>query len=111
MIAFVVGCMIIQDLARQFNSILISSVVYTLGAFFLCVHLLLSSTVDLSAQALLAPGLWPWLLMVFTGIVATAICNMFWNRAIAELGVARTSLYQYWIPVLDRKSTRLNSSH
>src|SRR3546814_9493410 len=41
----------------------------------------------------------PWLLMVFTGIVATAICNMFWNRAIAELGVARTSLYQYWIPV------------
>src|SRR3546814_11146069 len=37
--------------------------------------------------------------MVFTGIVATAICNMFWNRAIAELGVARTSLYQYWIPV------------
>ncbi|HEY9572825.1 MAG TPA: DMT family transporter [Pusillimonas sp.] len=99
MIAFVVGGMIIQDLARQFNSILISSVVYTLGAFFLCVHLLLSSTVDLSAQALLAPGLWPWLLMVFTGIVATAICNMFWNRAIAELGVARTSLYQYWIPV------------
>src|SRR3546814_20834596 len=83
--------MIIQDLARQFNSILISSVVYTLGAFFLCVHLLLSSTVDLSAQALLAPGLWPWLLMVFTGIVATAICNMFWNRAIAELGVARRS--------------------
>src|SRR3546814_7487027 len=50
MIAFVVGGMIIQDLARQFNSILISSVVYTLGAFFLCVHLLLSSTVDLAPK-------------------------------------------------------------
>src|SRR3546814_20254251 len=30
MIAFVVGGMIIQDLARQFNSILLSSVVYSL---------------------------------------------------------------------------------
>ncbi|MFW7343439.1 DMT family transporter [Pollutimonas sp. H1-120] len=99
MFSFVVGGMIIQDLARQFNSILISSIVYTLGAILLCLHTLAAGSVDLSAKALLAPGLWPWLLMVFTGIVATAICNMFWNRAIAELGVARTSLYQYWIPV------------
>ena len=99
MFSFVVGGMIIQDLARQFNSIFISSIVYSLGAILLCLHTLAAGTVDLSAGALLAPGWWPWLLMVFTGIVATAICNMFWNRAIAELGVARTSLYQYWIPV------------
>ncbi|GAB2886515.1 DMT family transporter [Paralcaligenes ginsengisoli] len=99
MLSFVVGGMLIQTLARQFNALVITSIVYTLGAALLCLHLFVSGTVGLGLSVLLAPGAWPWLLMVFSGIIATAMCNVLWNRAIAELGVARTSLYQYWIPV------------
>ncbi|MGP1615191.1 MAG: DMT family transporter, partial [Pollutimonas bauzanensis] len=99
MFSFVAGGMLIQALARQFNALVISSIIYTLGAALLCLHLFLNDAVALNLRILLAPGLWPWVLILFSGIVATAMCNMLWNRAIAELGVARTSLFQYWIPV------------
>lgn len=99
MFTFVVGGMLIQNLARQFNALVISAFIYTIGAVLLSIHLYFSDTVEFSLEALLLPGLWPLTLLVFTGIVATAICNMLWNRAIAELGVARTSVFQYWIPV------------
>ena len=98
MFSFVAGGMLIQALARQFNALVISSFIYTIGAVLLCIHLMFSD-VDFSLRALLMTGLWPLFLILFTGIVATAICNMLWNRAIAELGVARTSVFQYWIPV------------
>ncbi|MGB6106035.1 MAG: DMT family transporter [Pusillimonas sp.] len=99
MLSFVVGGVFIQSLARQFHALFISSFIYTLGAILLCIHMLLDDSVDLSAETLLSPGFWPWLLLAFAGIVPTAICNMLWNSAIAELGVARTSVFQYWIPV------------
>lgn len=99
MFTFVVGGMLIQNLARHFNALVISTFIYTIGAVLLSVHLFFSDDVVFSFQILVGPGLWPLILLVFTGIVATAICNMLWNRAIAELGVARTSVFQYWIPV------------
>lgn len=99
MLTFVVGGMLIQGLARQFNALVISSMIYTLGAALLCIHLAIDDSVDISIQSIVDPGIWPWILMIFSGIFATAICNMYWNRAIAELGVARTSVFQYWIPV------------
>ncbi|MDS1140013.1 DMT family transporter [Pusillimonas sp. SM2304] len=99
MFSFVAGGVFIQSLARQFHALVISSFIYTFGAVLLCIHAVLDDSVDLSAQALLAAGFWPWALLILTGIVATALCNMLWNHAIAELGVARTSVFQYWIPV------------
>ncbi len=99
MFSFVAGGMLIQDLARRFNAIVISSIIYTLGACLLCLHLAIDDSINLTRQSMSHPGIWPWVLMIFSGIFATAICNMYWNRAIAELGVARTSVFQYWIPV------------
>ncbi len=99
MFSFVAGGMLIQALARQFDALLISSIIYSIGAALLCLHIFVSDAVDVSLQVLIAPGWWPWMLILFSAIVATAMGNMLWNRAIAELGVARTSLFQYWIPV------------
>lgn len=99
MFSFVVGGMLIQALARQFNALVISSIIYTLGAGMLCLHLAIDDTVELATTGVFYPGIWPWILMIFSGTIATAVCNMYWNRAITELGVARTSLFQYWIPV------------
>lgn len=99
MFSFVAGGVVIQSLARQFHALFISSFIYTVGAVLLCIHMLLDDSVVLNSETLLANGLWPWLLLAFAGIVPTALCNMLWNKAIAELGVARTSVFQYWIPV------------
>lgn len=99
MFSFVLGGVVIQSLARQFHPLVISSFIYTLGAILLCIHTLLDNDVVLNADTLLGPGLWPWVLLILTAVVATALCNMLWNHAIAELGVARSSVFQYWIPV------------
>ena len=99
MLSFVAGGALLQALARQFSALAITCIIYTIGAGLLSLHAMLSTTVVVNSEVLLAPGFWPWVLMIFSGVVATALCNMLWNRAIAELGVARTSLYQYWIPV------------
>lgn len=98
MLSFVAGGMLIQAMARQFDALTISTIIYTLGATFLSLHVALSPSVKLNADTLLI-GWWPWALLIFSGILATAVGNMIWNWAITELGAARTTLYQYWIPV------------
>ncbi|HWL30315.1 MAG TPA: DMT family transporter [Burkholderiaceae bacterium] len=98
MLSFVAGGMLIQAMARQFDALTISAIIYTLGSVFLCLHVAISPSVRLDAESLLI-GWWPWILLIFSGIIATAIGNMIWNWAITELGAARTTLFQYWIPV------------
>jgi drug/metabolite transporter (DMT)-like permease len=98
MATFVAGGMLIQSLARQFDTLFISSVIYILGSLFLALHVALAPSVMVDT-ATLFPGLWPWLLLLFSAVVATAAGNMIWNQAIARLGAARATLYQYWIPV------------
>jgi drug/metabolite transporter (DMT)-like permease len=98
MLSFVAGGMLIQAMARHFDALIISTIIYTLGAVFLSLHVALSDSVRLDAESLLI-GWWPWALLIFSGIVATAFGNMIWNWAITELGAARTTLFQYWIPV------------
>jgi drug/metabolite transporter (DMT)-like permease len=98
MLSFVTGGILIQAIARQFDALTISAIIYTLGSLFLCLHVAVSPSVRMDADSLLI-GWWPWIVLVFSGIVATAIGNMIWNWAITELGAARTTLFQYWIPV------------
>ena len=34
-----------------------------------------------------------------SGLLATALGGIVWNRALMVLGVARTALYSYWVPI------------
>ncbi len=98
MLSFVSGGLLIQSLARHFSSLVISAIIYVLGALMLLIHTTLFSSLQFTMHTML-PGFWPVVLLIVSGVVSTAICNMFWNRAIAELGAARTSVFQYWLPV------------
>ena len=97
MVIFTAGGLFIQSLARQFSALIISAVIYSLGALMLCLHIYFSP-LAVTWQTVF-PAFWPVLLMVFSGVFATAVGNMIWNRAIAELGASRTTVYQYWVPV------------
>ncbi len=97
MFIFTAGGLLIQSLAKQFSALVISTMIYTMGTLMLCAHIYFSSVV-VTWQTVF-PAFWPVVLMIFSGVFATAIGNMIWNRAIAELGASRTTLYQYWIPV------------
>lgn len=97
MASFAVGSVIIQRIAIRMDPLSMSWAIYTLGAAMLVLHTLLSPVV-LEAQVLF-PGVSPWLWLLYSGVAATALGSLIWNRAIGVIGAARTALYSYWIPI------------
>lgn len=96
-LSFAAGGAMVQRLARQIHPLTICWLTYCIGTVLLVAHTALGPA-PLSAAALF-PGWWPWLLVLFSGIFATAVCNVVWNQAIATIGVARTAVFLYWVPV------------
>jgi len=96
-VSFAVGGVGVQRLARQIDPLSISWVIYVIGTLMLVVHTVLGPSQLGTAQ--LFPGAWPWALVLFSGIAATAAGNLIWNRAISVIGVARTAVFLYWVPV------------
>jgi drug/metabolite transporter (DMT)-like permease len=96
--AFASGGVMVQRLSRGVDALALSTVIYGAGTVMLVLHALALGGGTLSRQPLF-PGWWPWLLIVFSGVCATALGNWVWNGAIARIGVARTAVYIYWVPV------------
>ncbi|MFL9665317.1 DMT family transporter [Variovorax sp. AB1(2024)] len=96
-VSFAIGGVGVQRLARQIDPLSISWVIYMIGTAMLVLHTLLGPSRLGTAE--LFPGAWPWALVLFSGIAATAAGNLIWNRAISVIGVARTAVFLYWVPV------------
>lgn len=96
-VSFAAGGVIIQRLARELHTLAISWAIYVVGAVLLAAHAVLGS--DVMSGASLFPGWRPWALVVYSGVLGTAISNLVWNGAIARIGVARTAIFLYWVPV------------
>ena len=96
-VSFAAGGVLIQRLARQFHPLSISWAIYLIGTALLVVHTALAPSP--TPNRTWFPGLWPWALVLVSGVAATAIGNLVWNRAIATIGVARTSVFLYWVPI------------
>ncbi|MDM0025181.1 DMT family transporter [Variovorax saccharolyticus] len=96
-VSFAAGGAIVQRLARNLNALTISWAIYVVGSLLLPLHASLESP----AMGLkdLFPGWRPWAFILFSGVMATALSNLVWNRAIARIGVARTAVFLYWVPV------------
>ncbi|WP_249931212.1 DMT family transporter [Ramlibacter sp. 2FC] len=96
-VSFASGGAIVQRLTQQFHPLAISWSIYMVGA-----SLLIGQTVLEGAAfswSALFPGWWAWALVLFSGVMATAVSNLIWNGAIARIGVARTAVFLYWVPV------------
>ena len=96
-VAWVAGGVLVQRLARQFDSAVVSAVVFAIGTTLLLVHVALDSRLLLPSPAVFTPG--TVLLLVVSGLLASALGSLVWNRALTTLGVARTALYAYWVPI------------
>jgi drug/metabolite transporter (DMT)-like permease len=91
------GGVIVQRLAGRLDTALISTAVTLAGTAMLGLHVLLDPALRWPAGA--APGPAVWAAIVLSGLLATALGALVWNRALAVLGVARASLYAYWVPI------------
>ena len=97
--SFAAGGAIVQRLARQLHPLSISWVIYLVGTLLLLVHTLLGAPEVMREGTPVLAGWQAWGLVLFSGVLATALCNLIWNRAIATIGVARTAVFLYWVPV------------
>jgi drug/metabolite transporter (DMT)-like permease len=96
-LTWVAGGLLVQWLARQMDTAVVSAVVNTLGTSAVVLHVLLDPGTRLPVWHEV-PAV-DWLLVVLSGLLATAVGALVWNRALSTIGVARTALYAYWVPI------------
>ena len=96
-VTFSIGAVFIQQLARETDALHASGMIYACGTLMLALHAIAIGAAG-SIDAWL-PGFWPMVLVLFSALVATAFGNLAWNHAIVKIGVARVSLWFYWVPV------------
>jgi drug/metabolite transporter (DMT)-like permease len=94
---FATGGAIIQRLSAGLSPIQISWFVHVVGTLMLLIHAALGSPDMLDAIA--ATPLHSKGLILFSGVCATALAAIAWNSAIARIGVARTAMAFYWVPI------------
>ncbi|MEN3296001.1 MAG: hypothetical protein V7642_5254 [Burkholderiales bacterium] len=94
-LSFAMGGVLVQRLARKLNAITISWSIYTIGTILLALH---SCIIGFDAHAIFSDT-GSLALVLFSGIGATAIGNLVWNRSIASLGISRTALFLNWVPL------------
>lgn len=89
------GGAMVQRIGGRVDSATIAWVIHSAGAALLLLHLLVWPT------PLNWPALGPLnlLLLVLSGLLATGVGALVWNRALVTLGVARTAPYAYWVPI------------
>jgi len=95
--AFAAGGATVQRLARCASPLSITWFVHLAGAALLMLHALLVTPDPFGAMAALSA--WQWSLMLYSGVLATAMGAVAWSRGIATIGVGRTATYLSWVPV------------
>ncbi|MBL8349160.1 MAG: DMT family transporter [Burkholderiaceae bacterium] len=96
-LTWVFGGVLVQRLARELDSGLISAVMGVIGSALLALHLGLRPAPVVVHWALVTPL--TVALLVVSSLLATAAGALVWNRALVVIGVARTALYAYWVPI------------
>jgi drug/metabolite transporter (DMT)-like permease len=96
-VTWVLGGVMVQRLARGIDPLLISAVLNVFGTAMLLLHLAVRP-VPL-AWVPEKVGMGTVLLVIASGLLATALGGIVWNRALMVLGVARAALYAYWVPI------------
>lgn len=94
---FAVGGAMVQRMSQGLSALEISWVLHAAGVAMLCIHVLLGGTPLIAPLSAAGPK--SWALIAFSGVGATALAAIAWNRAIATIGVARTALWFYWVPI------------
>ena len=96
-LSWVLGGALVRRLAAGRDTASVSWAVHGTGTLMLAADLLLLRPVPLAGLARF--GAVDAGLLVLSGVFATAIGALVWNRALVTLGVARTALYTYWVPI------------
>jgi len=96
-VTWVLGGVMVQRLSRDIDSGLLSALLAVVGTSLLALHLGLRPSPVVVHWSRVTVG--TVALLVVSSLLATAVGALVWNRALVVLGVARTALYAYWVPI------------
>jgi len=96
-VSFSIGGALVQRLAADLDTSVISWAVHALGSVMLIAHSFVAHPTAL--QFLPHWSLYFWIILIFSGAVATGLGNLVWNRSISAIGVSKTTAALYWVPV------------
>lgn len=91
------GGVVVQRQARGIDPVCISAVLNVVGTALLALHLAVRPSPLVYDAAHI--GWQTAALVILSGLLATALGGIVWNRALQVLGVARAALYAYWVPI------------
>jgi drug/metabolite transporter (DMT)-like permease len=96
-VSFASGGVAVQRLAGRIDPLAMSWAIHVAGTLLLVVHTAWSP--ETSGTQLAASSVSSWALLLYSGAIATALCAVVWNRAIATIGAARTAVALYFVPI------------
>jgi drug/metabolite transporter (DMT)-like permease len=95
MLAYVAGGLLIKQSVKYANVFIITTFSHVFGAILLLIMWLVY---PVEATVTAAPR-FAYLVMIFSGAVATALCTTWWNMAISEIGPSKTTLFLNVMPI------------
>jgi drug/metabolite transporter (DMT)-like permease len=97
-LVFATGAMLVQRLAVRLDALTISFAVHAIGAACLLVQCALQAAWQGQWPRASSSGL-AWAVLLISGAISTGLGNLLWNRAIGIVGMARASVWIYWLPL------------
>ncbi|QKH39683.1 DMT family transporter [Achromobacter pestifer] len=96
-LVFVCGGLVIQRMSRSMDPLGMLWYMYLAGGLMLVVHAALTPA---SYQGdTWQMTWWPWLVLLFSAVIASGVSNIVWNAGIARLGISRAALFVNWLPI------------
>ncbi|KGE01383.1 membrane protein [Achromobacter sp. RTa] len=96
-LVFVCGGLVIQRMSRMMDPLGMLWYMYLAGGLMLVAHAALTPS---SYQAgTWQMTWWPWLVLLFSAVIASGVSNIMWNAGIARLGISRAALFVNWLPI------------
>lgn len=105
-LVFTLGALLIQRLSTGLNAVVIGTCVHAVGAVFLFLHVLADMAWTGQAPQMAGSG-GLWAIAIVSGMLSTGIGNLLWNRSIGLVGMARASVWLYWVPLFGVASAAL----
>jgi drug/metabolite transporter (DMT)-like permease len=96
-LVFAAGAVLVQRLAPRLDALTISVVIHAVGAAALLAQCGLQAAIT-GQLSRVSPGWLPWLGLALSGALSTGVGNLLWSRAITLVGMARASVWLYWLP-------------
>ncbi|MEX2103843.1 MAG: DMT family transporter, partial [Bacilli bacterium] len=98
MLMYVIGGLLIKKVSAYVPILVITAYSHAIASLFLWS----ASFVELSIHPIvwtMPSTVWIWIVMFFSGWVATGICTLLWNIGIKEIGASQTAMFLNGLPL------------